>query len=121
MKCEIENYISWYLEHKFSTIIAEKGEKLCYDKNGQLLWLNLRAVSGREIEDFKSNLMAVIRKAIEQNQTFYVMTENGKTPPKFKHKNYESAVKEAERLVMEKGTGDAKILLQYDNKSLLPF
>lgn len=120
MKIEIENTIAWYIEHKISTIIAEKGENACYD-GGKLLWLDLKSITNREFEDFKCSLINVIRKTIEQNQTYYVMCDGGKTPPKYQHTNYQSALAEAKRLTVEKGAGNAKILLQYDSESELPF
>jgi len=120
MKFDIENIIAWYIERKISTIIAEKGENACYDA-GELLWVDFPKITNREIEDFKRSLMTVFRKTIEQNNTFYVMCENGKTPPKFQHQNYESAKAEAKRLIMEKGAGDAKILLCYDSENKIPF
>ena len=120
MKIDIENSIAWYLERKISTIIAEKGENACYD-GGELLWLDFKSVTNREIEDFKRSLINVIRKTIEQNQTFYVMCEKGKTQPKYQHTNYQSALAEAKRLTVENGAGNAKILLQYDSESELPF
>jgi hypothetical protein len=119
MKIGIENSIARYIEQKISTIIAEKGENACYN-GGELLWLDFKSVTNREIEDFKRSLINVIRKTIEQ-QTFYVMCDGGKTPPKYQHKNYESALAEAKRLTVEKGAGEAKILLHYDSESELPF
>lgn len=120
MKFDIENRIAWYIEQKISTIIAEKGENACYN-GGELLWLDFKSVTNREIEDFKRSLINIIRKTIEQNQTFYVMCDGGKTPPKYQHKNYKSALAEAKRLTVEKGASEAKILLHYDSESELPF
>ena len=120
MKIDIENIIARYIEQKISTIIAEKGKNAYYG-SGELLWVDFETITSREIEDFKRNIIKVITNTIEQHQTFYVMCEGGKTPPKYQHKNYQSALAEAKRLTIEKGTGEAKILLHYDSEIELPF
>ena len=110
-----------YLEDKIRTIIAEKGENASYDA-GQMMWCDLVGVSYRDFEKFKRDIMNVFRKAIEDNNIFYVMCDGGKQPPKYRHHSYASASKEAERLTNTKDdAGTARILLEYDSKSIIPF
>lgn len=119
MKLEIENQIGRYLENKIQTIIAEKGENASYDA-GQMMWCDLKGVTYRDFEKFKRDIMNVVRKAIEDNNTFYVMCDNGTKPPKFRHCGFQSAQKEAQRLTRELGT-TARILMEYDVEDTLPF
>ena len=121
MKLEIENKIARYLEDKIQTIIAEKGENASYYA-GQMMWCDLVRVTQRDFENLKRGIMNVVRKAIEDNNTFYVMCDGGKQPPKYQHHSYASASKEAKRLTNTKSdVGMARVLLEYDLESELPF
>lgn len=121
MKLEIENQIARYLEDKIRTIIAEKGENASYNA-GEMLWCDLVGVTNRDFEKFKRDIINVVRKAIEDNNTFYVMCDGGKRPPRYPHQSYASASKEAKRLTNTiSDAGMARILLEYDSEAVLPF
>ncbi len=121
MKHEIERQIAVYLENKIQTIIAEKGENASYDA-GEMLWCDLVRVTQRDFENLKKGIMNVIRKAIEDDNIFYVMCDGGKQPPRYRHHSYASASKEAKRLTDTIGdAGVARILLEYDSECDIPF
>ena len=112
MRHTIASNVDYYICNKINCLLTEKAE---FDGSDYHLTL-----SEKQLDALKEDLRKAVMNIIDTRSDFMVMNAKGAKPPRFIHNNYESALKEAERLD-KKLEAKSTVLLVYDDTDVLPF